>query len=187
MILAAWTTSLNELGATTNRGIQRVNVDDTDGIVITLVGLIGDVTTAITDAHAHGKVSALSEGSDVLLGVHELELRRDEEVRAGNLARAVDRDGRRSLVRGTQRTEHQALDVQDDIGDILDHVVDGHELVLSAIDLNRLDGSALKRGQQHATNRVAQRVAVAALERLDGNAGAGVVDLFDLNLGPNEF
>ena len=162
-------------------------MDDADGIVVTLVTLIGDVTAAVADAHAHGKVSALSEGSDVLLGVHELELRRDEEVRAGDLAGTVDRDGRSALAGRAERTEHQALDVQDDIGDILDHVVDGHELVLSAIDLDRLDGSALERGQQHATKRVAKRVAVAALERLDGNASAGVVDLFDLNLRPNEF
>ena len=92
-------------------------------------------------------MAALVQRGDVLLGVDELELGRDEEVSTGDLARAVDGDGRRALVdRRAVRAEHEALHVEDDVGDILHHVRDGHELVRRRL-----------------------------------------VDLFDLNLRPNEF
>lgn len=123
----------------------------------------------------------------MLIGVDELELGRDEEVSAGNLARTVDRDGRSALVRGTERAEHETLHVEDDVGDILDHVGNRGELVLGAIDLDGLDGCTLERGQQHTAQGVTQRVAVSTLQRLDGDASSGVADLLDVNLGPDEF
>ena len=64
----------------------------------------------------------------------------------------------------------------------LDHVRDGRELMLGAIDLDRLDSSALKGRQQNAAQRIAQRVTVAALKRLNGNARRRLVDFIDLNL-----
>ena len=123
----------------------------------------------------------------MLLGVDELELRRNEEVCTGNLARTVDRDGRSSLIGGTERTEHQTLDVQDDIGDILNHVGDSHELMLRTINLDGLNRSALERGKQDATQGVTKRIAITTLERLNGDARRRFVDFLDLNLGPNEF
>ena len=50
-----------------------------------------------------------------------------------------------------------------------------------------LDGGTLERGQKNTTKRVTQRIAVATLERLDGDTSRGLVNLFDLNLRPNEF
>ena len=132
-------------------------------------------------------MTTLGEGRDVLLGIDELELGRNEEVCAGNLARAIDRDSRSALVRGTKRAEHETLHVQDDVGDILDHVGNRGELVLGAIDLDGLDGCTLERGKQHAAQGVTQRVAIPALQRLDGNASSSLADLLDVNLGPDEF
>ncbi len=142
----------------------------------------------MTDAHGHRKVRALIQGGDVLLGVDELEPSRDEEVAAVDIARALDVDGGLGLGhRGARGAEDQALDVQDDIGNILNHVGDGHELVLGAIDLDRLNCRTLERGEQDAAERVAEGVAVTTLERLDGDTSGRLVDLFDLNLRPNEF
>ena len=59
--------------------------------------------------------------------------------------------------------------------------------MLCTIDLNSLDGGTLERGQKNATKGVAQRIAVTALERLDGDTSRRLVNLFDLNLRPNEF
>ena len=125
--------------------------------------------------------------SDVLLGVDQLKLGRNKEVRTGDLAGAVNRDGGGRLVGRAESPEDKTLDIQDDVGDILDHVRDGHELVLRTIDLNSLDGGTLERGQKNATKGVTQRIAVATLERLDGDTSRRLVDLFDLNLRPNEF
>lgn len=52
---------------------------------------------------------------------------------------------------------------------------------------NSLDGGTLERGQKNATKGVTQRIAVTTLERLDGDTSRRLVDLFDLNLRPNEF
>ena len=54
--------------------------------------------------------------------------------------------------------------------------------MLRTIDLNSLDGGTLERGQKNATKGVTQRIAVATLERLDGDTSRRLVDLFDLNL-----
>ena len=44
------------------------------------------------------------------------------------------------------------------------------------VDLDRRDGRALQRGQQHAAQRIAERQAEAALERLgdDGRGATGI-------------
>ena len=51
------------------------------------------------------------------------------------------------------------------------------ELVRDALDLHRGDRGALERGQKHAAKRVAERVAEPAVERLDDEPAALLVDL----------
>ena len=55
-------------------------------------------------------------------------------------------------------------------------------LVQHAVDLDFGDGEAGNRRQQHATQRIAQRVAVAALQRLDHDLGAVGAEAFDLRI-----
>ena len=62
--------------------------------------------------------------------------------------------------------ERDFLDVEDDVGDVLAHAGDRGEFVQHAVDLHRDHGRTLQRGQQHAAQRVAERRAEAALERL---------------------
>ena len=62
--------------------------------------------------------------------------------------------------------ERDLLDVEDDVGHVLAHAGDRRELVQHAVDLHRGDRGALERRQQHAAQRVAERHAEAALERL---------------------
>ena len=62
--------------------------------------------------------------------------------------------------------QRDQFDVEDDVGDVLAH----------AFDLDRGDGGALERRQEHAAQRVAEREAEAALERFGDERGlaAGV-------------
>ena len=53
-------------------------------------------------------------------------------------------------------------------------------LVQHAVDLDFRDREAGDRRQQHATQRVAERVAVAALQRFDHDLGAIVAEAFDV-------
>ena len=67
--------------------------------------------------------------------------------------------------------QRDLLDVEDDVGDVLAHAGDRRELVQHAVDMHRGDGGALQRRQQHAAQRVAERQAEAALERLGDDRG----------------
>src|SRR5207342_1301570 len=58
------------------------------------------------------------------------------------------------------------LDVEDDVGDVLADAREAAELVEHVLDADRGDRGTLKAGQEHAAQRVAERQAVAALERL---------------------
>ena len=53
--------------------------------------------------------------------------------------------------------ERDLLEVEDDVGRVLDHALDRRELVEHALDLDRRDRRALDRGQQHAPQGVADR------------------------------
>ena len=64
-----------------------------------------------------------------------------------------------------------ALDVEHDVGHVLEHARQRGEFVQHALDLDRGDRRALQRGQQHAAQRIAERQAEAALERLGDNGG----------------
>jgi hypothetical protein len=76
------------------------------------------------------------------------------------------------------RGDDQALDVQDEVGDVLLDPGDGGELVQHAVDPDAGDGRAGDRGQQRAPQRVAEGVAEAGLERLDDEPGTELVDHF---------
>ncbi len=68
--------------------------------------------------------------------------------------------------------EHDALDVQQDLGDVFLDTRQSGELMQGTGNTHGGHGSTRDRAQQRATQRVAERVAEARLERLDGEAGA---------------
>ena len=67
--------------------------------------------------------------------------------------------------------QHHALEVQQHVDDVLLHAVERRILVQHAGDLDFGRRVAGHRRQQHAPKRVAQRVAVAPLERLHHHLG----------------
>src|SRR4051794_39895340 len=69
-----------------------------------------------------------------------------------------------------------ALEVQDDVGDIFLDAPDRRELVGDALDADAGYGCAGERGQQHAPQRVAKGVAEAPIERLDRERASVLVD-----------
>ena len=67
--------------------------------------------------------------------------------------------------------ERDLLHVEDDVGHVLAHAGERGEFVQHALDLDRGDRGALERGQQHPAQRVAERQAEAALQRLGDEGG----------------
>ena len=58
------------------------------------------------------------------------------------------------LVGSACSLQRDLLQVEDDVGRVLDHAGDGRELVQHALDPDGGDGRALDRGEQHAPHRV---------------------------------
>src|SRR5437868_6665524 len=95
------------------------------------------------------------------------ELGRRLDVGGGDDARPLLRDVHLDLGRIAVQARHEVLEVEHDVGDVLANARQGRELVRSALDLDRGDRCALERREQHAAQRVAERMTEAAVERLD--------------------
>jgi len=121
----------------------------------------------------------------VQLGVEDLDTCRRLDVSRGHVGRAL-----RPQVRGHGLFDfggdHDLLQVQDDVSDVLGNLGDRRELVQDTVDLDRADGRAGDRAEQRPAQRVAERVAEARLQRLDGELRArGGENLF-LDLGSSD-
>ena len=103
--------------------------------------------------------------------------------RALHLAGLVDAQVQR-LGRVDVHLQRNLLQVQDDVGRVLDHARDRRELVEHAVNLDRRDRRALNRGQQHAPQRVADRRAETALERLRVKPAEPIRERLALELQP---
>src|SRR5690606_34561622 len=77
--------------------------------------------------------------------------------------------------------EKDLLEVEDDLGNVLDHAGQAGELVERPLDLDRGDGGAFQRTEQDTAEGVAEGVPVAGLEgfgdefRVGGGCGALVL------------
>jgi hypothetical protein len=145
------------------RGVEQ---DRADGARVVLAARGGrHVAAALLDLDGHVDLAALREVGDDMVRVDDLDVVRLLDVggrdRAGRGLLQLER-GLRAVV----QLHHHALEVQDDVDDVLLHAFDGGVLVQHAGDLHLGGGIAGHRGEQDAAKRVAERVAVAALERL---------------------
>ena len=162
-------------------------MDDADRVLGTLVVIGRDVTAADTNADGHIELTAIGDSSDDVLGIDQRELGGNIEIGAGHHAGALDghmRDGFLDIA--VESGEDKTLHVQNDVGDVLDNALGGGELVLHALDLDSGCLSTVQRREQDATQRVAKRVAIAALERLDDEASNGVAYFLCCNCRPHE-
>src|SRR5262249_32591568 len=154
---------------------REAGIDRDDADLALLAGILvgGAVAAAVLGRHFHGEEHVVGERGDDVLGVDDLDRFVGGDVGGRHHAAvvAVDADGL-GLVAGV--LDHQALDVEDDVGDVLDDAGDGGDLVLHALDLDARDGAALQAGQEDPAQAVADGDAEAALERLDGKLAVGV-------------
>ena len=71
--------------------------------------------------------------------------------------------------------DDQALQVEDDLGDVLGDALNGRELVEDGVHLDARDRRPRNGGQEGTAKRVAERVAEAGLEGLDDEARTELV------------
>src|SRR3954463_5456086 len=155
---------------------DRVDGDDADRLVGRLVVLRRAVAAAAADREVELELGLLLERGDVRVRVEDLDARGQVDVARGDVAGTGD-DERRLDLRGVRvHAAHDALEVEDDVRHVLGDALDRRELVRHPLDADRGHGGTGQRRQQHAAQRVAERVAEAAVERLDREGAAVVLD-----------
>jgi len=163
---------------------ERVDRDHADGE--TLTPLSGVEAFALLDRELHPERSLGLERGDLDLGVDELDLggRRDIAGRRGTRAFLLQGEGDRFV---RERAQADVFEVEDDLNDVFLDARDRRELVRDAAHPGGRDRRSLERGQQHATQRVAERRAVSRRQRLARELRVAVVAFDALDLGVLEF
>src|SRR5262249_27247068 len=144
----------------------RIDGNNADLAFFLNVFIRGTVASAVLNCHLHHERHIVGQSRDDVLGVNDMNIRVGDDVGALDHALVVplNTDGARRI---TVVFDNQALDVEDDVGHVLDDAGNGADLVLYALDFDTGDRAAFEAGQQHAAQAVADRDAETALERLD--------------------
>ena len=143
-------------------GIDR-NESDAEILVEVLVG--GNVAAAALQAHFHVELAAFADRRDVNVFVQHFDVAIGFDHAAGDHAGLIGAQVNR-LRRIARKLERNLLQVEDDVGRVLDHAGDRLEFVQHAFHLHRGDGRAFDRAQQHAPQGIAHGSAEAALKGL---------------------
>ena len=166
---------LDAVGDLQHRRVDRVDRDPADLLAGLLVLGGADVATAALDGELHVEAALAVERGQLEVGVVHGDAGRRLDVAGGDVAGAllaqVHRD--RLVVLGA---DAQLLDVHDQLDHVLLDTGDRGELVQHAVDLDAGDGRARDGAEQRTPQRVAEGVAEARLERLDGELGPGLAD-----------
>src|SRR5215216_6717098 len=138
---------LDLVGDLQHRRVNRIDRDTADLGVGSLVLHCGDVATAPLNYQLHIEPAGVIQGGNVQLWVVHLDTGWRGNICGSYLTGArlaqVHRD-RLVLFGG----HNQALEVQDDLGDIFDDALQSGELMQVAVDLDARHGRARNRGQQ---------------------------------------
>jgi hypothetical protein len=112
----------------------------------------------------------------VHVGVEHLDAGGQVDVLGRDLARARDDERGLDLGRVGVHPADDALEVQDDVGDVLLDALDRRELMGDPLDANARHGGARERAQQYSPQRVAERVAETTVEGLNRERATILLD-----------
>src|SRR5688572_23988212 len=166
---------LDLVGHLQHRAVDRVDRHPADLVVGALVLDGGDVAAATLDDQLHLQLALVGQRGDLEVGVVHLDTGGRRDVGGGDVTGTrlaqVHRDG--LVVLGG---DDEALEVEDDLGDVLLDALDGRELVEDGVDLDARDRGTGDRREEGTTQRVAERVTETGLEGLDDETRAELVD-----------
>ena len=166
-------------------GVDGVHGDQADDGLGGLVLVRGDIAPAVGQGQLHGQGGVRAQGGDVEVGIEDLHVGVRLDVAGGDLAlaRGLDVDGLHAIA---VQLGDDALDIQDDLRDVLLDAGDGGKLMLDTGDLDGGHRGARQRGQQNPAQGVAQSGAVASLKGLHHvlavGGVAGILYTFDTGL-----
>src|SRR5262249_45627481 len=138
-----------------DRRKARIHGDDADLAFLAGILVGGAVAAAVFDRHLHHEGHVIGQRGDDVLGVDDFDMLVGGNIRALDSTCPVAFDADRlGLLTGV--LHHQALDVQDDVRDVLDDAGNGANFVLNPLDLNARDGAPLEAGEQNAAQTIAE-------------------------------
>src|SRR5690606_26708085 len=161
------------------RGIQHQAADRAGLFVRTATGGSRLVAETALDLQADVELGVLGQVRDHVVGVEDLDVVVGLDVGGGDDARAGLAQRQRRAFAGAH-ADRDVLEVEQDFEHVLLQAFDRAVFVQHAVDLDLGDREARDRGQQHAAQRVAQGVAIAALEGLDHDLRTVAGEAFDL-------
>src|SRR5579872_7471830 len=128
-----------------DRREDRIDRDQPDDVLDVALLLCGDVAAPLLDADLHVQPRLLvRQRGDVILGIEQLDIRVGDDIGGGHFPLAARLDAQHFGLIGGE-LERQSFEVEDDVGDVLDHARYRRELVQHAIDLHVGDGRTRQR------------------------------------------
>src|SRR3954452_8659403 len=177
---------LDAVGDAAHRAEDAVDRDHADRLVGALVLLGRAIAAAAPDREVELELRPLVERRDVRVRVEDLYAAAQVDITRGDLPRPGDDE--RSLDLGGVRVHaaHDALEVEDDVRHVLRDTLDRRELVRHPLDPDRGHRGAREAGEQHAAQRVPECVAETAIERLNHELSAVLLNRFGRDPGDLE-
>src|SRR5439155_25541225 len=154
---------LDVVGDAPDRREHRVDRDDADRVRLATVALGRDVAAAAPDRERDLEPTLRRQVRDLELRVEDLEVGGSLDVGGGDRALTLRRQPNLDLGRVAVEDADELLQVEDDVSDVLTDARQRRERVRDALELDRGHGGALQRGEQHAAQRLAERVAEATV------------------------
>jgi hypothetical protein len=153
----------------TDRRIKRVDRDQADGRVCRTVRCGRNIALTDVGRQFHVERRALIEMADDQFRVHHFDVTRNSNIASLHVRRASGRK-LETLRTVTLHTQCNLLHVQDDVRHVFTDASKARKFVQHVFDLDRRYGRTLKRREQNATQRVAQRQTKATLQRLSNKS-----------------
>src|SRR5262249_26605430 len=148
-----------------NGGVDGVDRDVTQSQIIVEILFGADVAAAGLEPHLDVQLAALADSGNVEIAVEKLHIGASLDLAAQHHPGLV-REQADDLVAVAVELEGDLLQVQNDVGGVLDYAGDGTELVQHALDLDGRDGGAFNGAQQHPAQSIADGGAEPPLEGL---------------------
>jgi hypothetical protein len=145
--------------------MHRVDRDPADAEILVEVLVGRYVAATALHAHLHVELAVVGHRRNVRIGLEDFDVGIGLDVASLDLTWLVDPQIER-LGGIDVHLQGHLFQVEDDVGRVLDNARDGRELVEHTVNLDRRHRGAFNRRQQHAAQRVADRRAESALERL---------------------
>src|SRR6185437_6507643 len=173
---------VDRVGHAAHRAERRIDLQPTDraGFLVGIGAADGRlVADAATGLEAHVQRHVLGKVADHVLGVDDLHRVVGGDVAGRDHALALLRKAEVGFV-GAVEADRDALEVQQHLDHVFLQAFQRGVFVQHAVDFRFDDRRTGDGRQQHAPQRVAERVAVTALQRLDNDAGMIGANRLDL-------